>query len=173
MQGRKNRSIHSPQDFYLIMICAKNRRLPYISCIDSSPRSRAVTCQVMSSPITPSPPPERDRLHFHRGREDNTLLCIPSPFDCSIWSRYSYELFSVLTGDDECPACVELVSKGSREQQVPDRIKLIWAAMAQLAPDTLNRIFAELKSKVEDVRIRAAVDLFAHVTVIVRGMRSV
>ena len=44
--------------------------------------------------------------------------------------------------------------------------------MALQSQDALNRIFLELKSKNDDVRLKAAFDLHNHVSIAARGLLS-
>lgn len=64
----------------------------------------------------------------------------------------------------------ELVTQSSTERTVKHESDELLINMASQTPDALNRTFADLKSKSEDVRLRASYDLYGLVATASRGM---
>lgn len=64
----------------------------------------------------------------------------------------------------------ELVMQRSTESTVKNESDELLINMASQTTDTLNRTFADLKSKSEDVRLRASYDLYGLVATASRGM---
>ena len=64
----------------------------------------------------------------------------------------------------------ELVTQSSTEKTVKNESDELLINMASQTTDSLNRTFADLKSKSEDVRLRASYDLYGLVATASRGM---